>query len=82
MSDFNPEKGICGKYYYSNLILRKRQQKVAECLWKLMDTMLYPKALADSGLEDLRTKILTWKRQGALKRFEDEDFGASLDEDS
>ena len=35
MSDFNPEKGICGNYYYSYLILRKRQQKVAECLWKL-----------------------------------------------
>ena len=52
MSDFIPEKNICGKYYYSYLTLRKRQQKVAKCLWKLTDIMLHSKPLADSDLEE------------------------------
>jgi len=57
---------ICRKYYDSYLILRKHQQKVAECLWKLTDIMIHPKALADSGLEDLegtrRSTKKIWRR--------------------
>ena len=72
------KKGICRKYYYSYLILRKHQQKVAECLSKLTHIMLHTKALTDSGLEDLRTTISTWKTRNAKEN--QKDLKAILDE--
>ena len=62
MSDFIPEKKHLPEVL---LFLFNIKKTSAESCRTLVDIMIHPKALADSGLEDLRTTILTWKTRNA-----------------